>query len=138
MPLLIQVCVVLSTLVLVGAAIALLMVLPQLRRTAAQVERTAARVESAIPTVLETVEESRAALESVRRVGTHLDHIGSNIETVGGKAAHVSNLVLSQVLAPVTRVAAVITGVKVGTRYLVNGLTRGRALTPSQGGNHHE
>ena len=65
--------------------------------------------------------------------------LGSNVGEAGGKAAKLSNLVLNQVLAPVTKVAAIFTGVKAGTSYLVNGLRKHpRTMTPYQGGNHHE
>jgi hypothetical protein len=138
-PLFIQVCIALATLALVVTAFAVVAALGQIKKTAAQVERTMGRVDGAIPTFVATAEDARLAIETVRRLGTHLDNLGNNVEEVGGKAAKLSNLVLNQVLAPVTKVAALITGVRAGTTYLVNGLRRNpRTLTPYQGGNHHE
>ena len=139
MPLLIQVCVAISTLALVVTAFAVVGALGQIKHTAAQVEKTASRLDAAIPTIVATAEDARLAIATIQRVGDHLDRLGSNASEVGGKAAKLSNLVLNQVLAPVTKVAALFTGVKAGTAYLVNGLRRSpRTLTPYQGGNHHE
>lgn len=139
MPLLVQVCIALATLALVAMAIGVLGALTQIKHTAAQVERTMERVDSAIPTFVATAEDARLALDTVHRIGRHVDRIGENVEQVGGKAAKLSNLVLNQVLAPVTKVAALVTGVRAGTSYLVNGLRKNpRTLTPYQGGNHHE
>ena len=139
MPLIVQVCIAVATLALVAIAIGLLRALGQIKQTAEQVERTMERVHTAIPTFVATAEDARLALDTVHRIGMHVDRIGENVEQVGGKAAKLSNLVLNQVLAPVTKVAALVTGVKAGTTYLVNGLRRSpRTLTPYQGGNHHE
>jgi hypothetical protein len=120
-------------------AIGVLGALSQIKRTAAQAEQTLDRLHTAIPTFVATAEDARLALDTVHRIGQHVDRIGENVEHVGGKAARISDLVLNQVLAPVTKVAALVTGVKAGTTYLVNGLRRNpRTLTPYQGGNHHE
>ena len=139
MPLIVQICIAVATLALVVTAIAVVAVLSQIKQTAAQVEHTLEKVDRAIPTFIATAEDARLAIETVQRLGTHLDRLGSNVEEVGGKAAKLSNLVLNQVLAPVTKVAAIFTGVKAGTTFLMNGIRKHpRALTPYQGGNHHE
>lgn len=139
MPLVVEICIGVATLALVAMAIGVLGALTQIKRTAEQAEQTLERLHSAIPTFVATAEDARLALDTVHRIGQHVDRIGENVEHVGGKAAKLSDLVLNQVLAPVTKVAALVTGVKAGTTYLVNGLRRNpRTLTPYQGGNHHE
>jgi uncharacterized protein YoxC len=138
-PLLVQVCIAVATLALVAMAIGVIGALTQIKHTAEQVERTLERVDSAIPTFVATAEDARLALDTIHKIGAHVDRLGENVEQVGGTAARLSNLVLNQVLAPVTKVAALITGVKAGTLYLVNGFRRNpRTLTPYQGGNQHE
>lgn len=139
MPLLVQVCIAVATLAIVAMAIGVLGALKQIKHTAEQAELTMERVQAAIPTFVATAEDARLALDTVHRIGAHVDRIGENVEQVGDKAARISNLVLNQVLAPVTKVAALVTGVRAGTSYLVNGLRRNpRTLTPYQGGNNHE
>jgi uncharacterized protein YoxC len=138
-PLIIQICIGVATLALVVTAVAVVSALAQIKQTAAQVEHTLEKVDRAIPTFIATAEDARLAIETIQRLGTHLDRLGSNVGEVGGRAAKLSNLVLNQVLAPVTKVAAIFTGVKAGTTYLVNGLRKHpRTMTPYQGGNHHE
>ena len=139
MPLIVQICIGVATLVLVVTAFAVVAALSQIKKTAAQVEHTLEKVDTAIPTFIATAEDARLAIDTIQRIGSHVERLGSNVEEVGGKAAKLSNLVLNQVLAPVTKVAAIFTGVKAGTTYLVNGIRKHpRALTPYQGGNHHE
>ena len=139
MPLIVQVCIAVATLALVFIAIGMFRALAQIKKTAEEAERTMEKVQAAIPTFVATAEDARLALDTVHRIGQHVDRIGENVEQVGGKAAKISNLVLNQVLAPVTKVAALVTGVRAGTTYLVNGLRKNpRTLTPYKGGNHHE
>jgi predicted PurR-regulated permease PerM len=138
-PLIVQICIAVATLALVVTAFAVVAALSQIKKTAAQVEHTLEKVDTAIPTFIATAEDARLAIDTIQRIGNHVERLGSNVEEVGGKAAKLSNLVLNQVLAPVTKVAAIFTGVKAGTTYLVNGIRKHpRALTPYQGGNHHE
>jgi len=138
-PLLVQICIAVATLAVVALVIGVLGALSRIKQTVAQAERTMARIDSAIPTLIATAEDARLALDTIHRIGGHVDRIGQNVEQVGGTAAKLSNLVLNQVLAPVTKVAALVTGVKAGTSYLMNGFRRNpRTLTPYQGGNHNE
>jgi uncharacterized protein YoxC len=138
-PILIQVCILVATLALVAAAVALIPLLAQVRRTAAQVERTMLRLDGAIPTVVQAVDEARGVLDTLNQVASRADRITSDFEHVGGKAAKLSTLLVDQVLAPASQVAAIVSGVRMGASFLLDGwLKRRRSTTPSTGGNHDE
>jgi len=138
-PIVIQVSIAVAALAIVGIAVALIRVLTQMRATAAQLERTMLKVEESIPTIMRTVEETRDVLDSFSHVAERVDRITGQFEVVGGKAARLSNMVVTEVLEPVGQVAAIVRGVRAGTSVFVNGLfnrrTRSNAGT---GGNHNE
>jgi ABC-type transporter Mla subunit MlaD len=123
----------------VAAAIALIPVFNQLRKTAAQVERTMTTLDQSIPALVSTADEARNVLASLEKVVARADHIVGDFETVGGKAARLSSIVVDQVLAPAGQMAALVSGVRTGVSYLFDGwLNRRQARVPSTGGNHHE
>jgi len=139
LPLLIQICIAVATLAVVGIAIALIRVLGQVQKTAAQVERTMTTLDESIPTIVRTVEEARGAIDSLHLILGRADHIASDFETIGGKAARLSNLVVDQLLTPATQAAAIVTGVRTGATFLLDGwLKRRKAGALSTGGNHNE
>jgi len=138
-PVLIQVFIAVATAALVAIAVALIRVLGQLHRTAAQVERTMTTLEESIPTIVRTVDETRNLLDSLNQVVARVDHIAGDFETVGGKAAKLSSIVVDQVLAPASQVAALVAGVRGGANFLFDGLRKRReSRLTSTGGNHDE
>jgi uncharacterized protein YoxC len=138
-PVLIQICIAVATIAVVGIAVALIRVLGQLQKTAAQVERTMVSLDQSIPTIVHAVDETRGVLESLNQVVARVDHIAGDFETVGAKAAKVSSLVVDQVLAPASQVAALVAGVRGGASFLMDGLRKRReSRLTNTGGNHHE
>ncbi|MEP7028869.1 MAG: hypothetical protein ABI960_09770 [Candidatus Eisenbacteria bacterium] len=140
MPILIQICIAVSTVALVVAAIALTRVLAQMRHTAAQVERTMVTLDQAIPSLVRTVDEARGVLDSVNHIVARADRMTGDLEIVGGKAARLSTLVVDQVLAPAAQVAALVSGVRTGASFLFDGWLKHRSSKdqPSSGGYPHE
>jgi uncharacterized protein YoxC len=138
-PVLIQICIAVATVSLLAIAVALIRVLGQLQRTAAQVERTMATLDQSIPPIVRAVDETRVVLDSLNQVVARVDHIAGDFETVGGKAAKLSSIVVDQVLAPASQVAALVAGVRGGANFLFDGLRKRReSRLTSTGGNHHE
>jgi len=138
-PVLIQICIAVATVAVVGIAAALIRVLGQLQKTAAQVERTMLTLDQSIPTIVHTVDEAGAVLDSLNQVVARADRIAGDFETVGAKAAKMSSLVVDQVLAPASQVAALVAGVRGGASFLMDGLRKRRESRLSNtGGNHHE
>lgn len=142
MPVVIQVCIVVGTLALVGVAVALIGAIRQLTSTASQLERTMARLEQTIPEVERTVVEARGVLDSVNRIATRADQVTADLATTGGRLTRASALIMDEIVEPATKVAAIIRGVRTGASTLVGSFLKrgGTNLIPShdEGGNHNE
>lgn len=140
MPVLVQVSILVFTLAFVAAVVALVRALVQVRRTAAQAEATLRSVETAIPRLVATVDQAGEVLVSVRNVTAHAEKLAGDVEHVGGKAVKLSTLFVDQVMTPTAQAAALITGVRTGAMYLLDGWLRRRRAAREQttGGNHHE
>lgn len=139
MPMLIQICIVVATLALAGAAIALIAALGQVRKTAAQLEQTMLLLDGAIPTVVKTVDEARIVLGTLNAVAERAERIVDDFQHVGGKAVRFSSLFVDQVMTPASQVAAIVSGVRTGASFLLDGWrNRRHASTRFTGGNHHE
>jgi hypothetical protein len=137
-PVLVQVSILVFTLAFVVAAFALVRVLVQVRRTAAQAEATLRSLDAAIPRLVRTVDQAGEVLVSVRNVTAHAERIAGDVEHVGGKAVKLSSLFVDRVMTPTTQAVAVITGVRTGAMYLLDGWLRRRRAQQNTGGNHHE
>ena len=139
MPILIQVCIVVLTLMVVVGTVALVRVLAQLRKTAAQAEATLRTVDATLPRLEQTLAQADEVLASVRNVVVHAERIAGDVSHVGSKAVKFSSLFVDQVAGPTARAAALISGVRTGAMFLVDGWRRHRAQkSQSTGGNHHE
>ena len=141
MPVLVQICIAVATLALVGIAIALIRAIGQLRRTAETLERTASRVEQTIPEVERAILESRELLDTVGNVVRRVDRVAEEFTDAGHRLARTTSMVVDEVVDPVTRVAAVVRGVKTGASTLMDAIARRRSFrsnATSTGGNHDE
>lgn len=121
MPMLVQVCIVVATLAFAGAAIALIVALAQVGKTAAQVEQTMLQLDGAIPTIVKTVDEARIVLNTLNTVAERADRIADDLQHVGGKAVRLSGLFVDQVMTPASQVAAIVSGVRTGASFLLDG-----------------
>ena len=136
MPILIQVCIVVLTIAIVVATIALVRVLMQLRLTAMQLEETLKTVNTTLPRLEQTLERTDDVLAQVQGVVEQANRIAGDVGVVGNKAARLSSMFVDQVAGPVTRTAALITGLKTGATFLVETFKNRRRS--STGGNHDE
>ena len=75
-------------------------------------------------------------LAEVQGVVAQANRIAGDVSLVSGKAGKLSGLLVDQVIGPTARVAAIVSGVRTGAKFLVdNWLHRRRSST---GGNNHE
>jgi uncharacterized protein YoxC len=142
MPMLVQICIAVVTVALVGVSIALIQAIGRLRQTAEQLERTMSRIEESIPEVERTVLEAREVLDTLGNVAKRVDRVVGEFAETGSRIARTTSMVVDEVVVPVTRAAAVVRGVRTGAMSLVDSfLRRRRALglaANETGGNHHE
>lgn len=141
MPVLVQISIAVATVAVVAIAIALIRAIGQLRRTAETLERTASRVEQTIPEVERAILESRELLDTLGNVAKRVERVAEEFTDAGHRLARTTSMVVDEVVDPVTRVAAVVRGVKTGASALFDAFARRRALAnaaPSTGGNHDE
>jgi uncharacterized protein YoxC len=138
---LVQICIVVATVALLGVSIALIQALGKLRGTADQLERTMARLEQTVPEVERTVQEARDVFATVGRTAHRVDVLAGEFAETGHRIARASSMIVDDVVVPVTRAAAVVRGVRAGASTLVSSILKRRGLRSadsSTGGNHHE
>ena len=140
MPMLVQICIAVATVAIVGVAIALIRAVGQLGRTAEQLERTMSRLEQTIPEIERTILETREVLDTVGNVARRADQLAGEFADVGSRIARTTSMVVDDVIAPVSRVAAVARGVRVGATTLFDTFLKRRSLSRGAhtGGNHDE
>ena len=141
MPMLVQICIAVATLAIVGVSIALIRAVGQLSKTAEQLERTMARIEQTVPEVERVILETRAVLDTVGNVTRRVDQLTGEFAEAGSRLARTATMVVDEVVSPVTRVAAVARGVRVGATALLDSILKRRSFPSaanSTGGNHDE
>lgn len=141
MPMLVQICIAVATVALVGVSIALIRAVGQLSKTAEQLERTMSRLEQTIPEAERAILEAREVLDTVGNTAKRVERVVGEFADTGSRIARTTSMVVDEVVSPVTRAAAVVKGVRTGAMTLVDSVLRRRSLGPSTystGGNHHE
>jgi uncharacterized protein YoxC len=141
MPMLVQICIVVVTVALVGVSIALIRAIGQLSGTAIQLERTMVRLEQTVPEVERTVQEARELLDVLGRTAHRVDALAGEFADTGHRIARATSMIVDDVVVPATRVAAIVRGVRTGASTLVSSILKRRGLRPADptiGGNHHE
>jgi methyl-accepting chemotaxis protein len=141
MPILVQICIVISTLAMVAVAIALVRTFTQLRATAEQVERTMAQVTTTIPEIERTVVEARELLDTLGSAASRVDGMAREFASTGERLARASSMVVGEVVEPAIKVAALVKGVRAGASALAGTFLKRRGVvstTSNEGGNHHE
>jgi len=139
MPVLVEICIVVATVGILVAGVALAYFLVQARKTAEQLERTLAHFDAnIIPSLSRAAEDMRGAFDSMSKIMTRMDRISSDVQHASGKAMNLSNTVVNRFLVPAGEIAAILRGVKVGAAILKNGFGRSRfsGVKSSGGGNH--
>jgi uncharacterized protein YoxC len=138
---LVQVSIAVVAVAIVGVSIALIRAIGQLRDTAEQLERTMARLEQTIPEIERTVLEARGVIDTLGNVAQRVDRLSADFAETGSRIARTTSMVVNDVVDPVTRVAAVVRGVRTGASTLFGTILKRRGLSSgaySTGGNHHE
>jgi hypothetical protein len=74
----------------------------------------------------------------VHEVAAHAERIAGDVEHVGGKAVKFSSLFVDRVMAPTMQASAVISGVRTGAMFLLDGWLKRRRAAATHGGNNHE
>ncbi len=142
MPMLVQICIAVVTVALVGVSIAFIQAIGRLSKTAEQLERTMTRVEQVIPEAERAILEARAVLDTLGNTARRVDRVVGDFADTGSRIARTTSMVVDEVISPVTRAAAVVRGVRFGAMSLVGSiLKKRRALglaAHETGGNHHE
>jgi uncharacterized protein YoxC len=141
MPMLVQICIAVVTVALVGVSIALIQAIGRLRNTADQLERTMSRIEQTIPEAERAILEAREVLDTLGNVAKRVDRVVGDFADTGSRIARTTSMVVDEVVNPVTRAAAVVRGVRTGAMTLVDLVLKRRALgaaTHNTGGNHYE
>ena len=141
MPMLVQISIAVATVALVGVSIALIRAIGKLGNTAEQLERTMARLEQTIPEIERTILEAREVLDTLGNVARRVDTVAADLAGIGSRIARTTSMVVDEVVDPVTRVAAMVKGVRTGATTFLDSVRRKRALgffTPAREGNHDE
>jgi len=84
--------------------------------------------------------EARDVIDTVGNVARRADQLAGEFADAGSKLARTTSMVVDEVVNPVTRVAAVARGVRVGAMTLLDTILKRRSLGSAAhtGGNHHE
>lgn len=141
MPVIVQVCIVIITIALAAVAVAFIRSLGQLRSTAAQIERTMGRYEHAMPEFESALSDVRSVIGKLDSIAARADRLSEEFAVTGSRLAHASSLVVDEVVSPVTKIAALVRGVRTGATVLVGSVLKRRVARPAsapQGGNHNE
>jgi uncharacterized protein YoxC len=141
MPVIVQVCIVIITIALAAVAVAFIRSVGQLRSTAAQIERTMGRFEQTMPELDRAISDARGVVSKLDSIAARADRLSEEFAVTGSRLAHASSLVVDEVVDPVTKIAALVRGVRAGATVLVGSVLKRRVAGPAsapQGGNHHE
>lgn len=138
MPVLVQVCIVLSTLALLVFAATSLFAAMQLRKAAKCLDRSAAQIEDAAAEARRVGAKVRDLAGNLQQVAESARSTVRRFEHIGARAATVSGLVLDEVERPVRRMAAMMEGVRTGAGVLMERWSRRSHAAASNGGFDHE
>lgn len=133
MPLLIQLCIVVSTAAVVAIAIATVRTMVKVDRAATELNRTLRLVRRKVEDTSEGVMNVVASVEGML---PHVERVMSKFESVGERTARLSHTVLDEIEAPIRTAAALVKGIRSGSSQLVRSI-RDRAVlkrAPSNGG----
>jgi uncharacterized protein YoxC len=132
---LVQVCVVLVTLALLVITIVTVRALARLEKAADEFSRTAQSVQRSMALVEDVTHEMHELVATMGKATPHLHRAVSMFGELGVRLARMSSAVLDEVEVPVRNALAVARGVRSGTSFFVNRLTRRNALRQNHQGN---
>lgn len=137
MSVLLATCAVVVTLAIAAIAIATIRAMRRFEETADEFQRTAEAIRASVveaEAVTRQIQELAGALEGVV---PPLKQAAHRFADLSDRAVSMSNVVLNQVEGPIRNTAALITGVRSGTRSLLSALTRRTSSSNSNGGYDH-
>lgn len=123
MPPLVQICIVIATIGLLGLGLlALRMISRFLDKTANDMSQLTLSVRDTLTQVDLTAVEARAVVSSVRDCVPPVRRVVDRFESVGQRTADLSSVVLGELALPVFTAAAVARGVNAGASHLLKSL----------------
>jgi len=131
MPLILQICAVIVTIAVIAVAFALIKALNRFSTASETVRSSVAQAEAMTRQLRELANELESIVPPIQRVARRFGDIGE-------QAAGITQAVLNEVEAPVRNTMALITGVRTGTRSLLDALARRTGQTHTNGGYRHE
>ena len=139
MPLLLQICTVIVTMALLAIAAVTVRAMIHFEKAAKEFSRTADAVTESLAQVKDVTTEIHNVAISLGRVVPTIQGVVGRFEELGERTAELSNAVLDQVEPPIRTAAAVMSGVRSATSYLVRALTHPSTnrRSPTNGGIDH-
>jgi len=139
---LLQVCAVIVTVAIAAIAIATLRAMQRFEHAIDEFRKTADVARASIAEIDVVTRQIRELAVSVEDVVTPLQRVSRRVAALGDRAVDLSDAVLTQIESPIHQTVALVTGVRVGTRTLLQRLRSrfgGRVgSTTSNGGFHDE
>jgi len=134
MPVLLQVCAVIVTLAIAGIAIATITAMRRFEQTAEEFRKTARVVRATVAEAEGVTRQVEELIGSFESVVPPLRRAAERLEDVSHRATNLSSALLNEVEGPIRNTLALVTGVRSGTRSLVQALSRRMHSTQLNGG----
>jgi hypothetical protein len=133
---LVQVCLVLVTAAFVAVSIMTVRAMTRIEKAADEFSRTAQSVQRSMALVEDVTHEVHELVGSMGEATPKLRRAASMFGELGERLALLSHSLIDEVEAPVRNAVAIARGVRSGTAFFVNRLTKRNALRPNHQGNH--
>ena len=138
MPLILQICAVIVTIAVIAVAFALIKALNRFSTASDEITRTAETVRSSVAQAEAMTRQLRELANELESIVPPIQRVARRFGDIGEQAAGITQAVLNEVEAPVRNTMALITGVRTGTRSLLDALARRTGQTHTNGGYRHE
>ena len=123
MPALVQICIVIATIGLLGIALLTLRVISRfLDKTASDMSQLTLAARETLTQVDLTAQDARSVVASIRDCVPPVKRVVERFESVGQRTAELSSVVLGELALPVFTAAAVARGVNAGAHHLLKSL----------------
>jgi uncharacterized protein YoxC len=136
MPVIVQICIVVVTLALVGIALVTMRTMQRFEKAANEFSETADMVQQTIGRVESVVHEFHEIASTLSDVAPRVRSVATRFEEIGHRAANLTDTVLQEVERPVSTAVALMRGVRSGTNHLLRALRKRSAQRQlTNGGN---
>ncbi len=120
MPVLLQICLVVATIALVGVAVALVRMLNRLSKTAEEVNATLPLVRKSIDQVEKITADAHEVVSAFSDIAPTLRRTAHLVENLGSRAAGLSNALLDEVETPLRGAVSLVRGIRAGANVLLH------------------